>query len=293
MSLRAAIPPGTVPMDIDARAPIGKVENPAAAMFAALRKLESTEKGDHELAFRIVGATVKHSEVHDARRGLVYMMYHGIGTRSDPAGSVRAAMPLVRLADLAACEFAAATAPDTFKSATNATSVENLAKASPTQPIRLGGTITSLDGAIVTLDGSKQEFELNDTSDRMQIGRRLEMWGVLVDGQFRTLLNEVPEPKASFKWKVNGQAVYGGRWQVQDVRVTVTNSGVQPIKLVRFNVRCYSSTISDGDHSRTAEVMDIAPGKSKSVDVSFESYHYYYRAVSVPKASVDVRDVEW
>lgn len=291
--LRAAIPPGTVPMTVDRSKPITNVENPAAAMLAALKCLESNQKPDHELAFRIFGATLKHAELADARRALAYLMYHGIGTRTDAAASVRMAMPLVRTGDRLACEFAAITLPDAFKAATTPVTVDKIAKTAPTGPIRIGGTITELDEKVVQLDGSKQEFELDDTSDRMQPGRHLDLWGLLVNGKFRALLNEVPEPKADFKWKVNAQSYYDGRWRVHDVRVTVNNTGLQPISMVRFNVRCYVNTISTGDREQSASVTDIAPGKSKTITVSFESYDYYFRSINTPKANVEVESVEW
>ena len=261
-------------------------------MLAAFLKLESAERADHELAFRIMGATLKQFDLIDARRGLTYLMYHGIGTRRDANASVRMALPLVRAGDPAACRFAIDAAPDTFKSAATKVPLEKLGKSPPAGPIRVGGVISLLEESVVQLNGSKQEFTLPETSDRMQEGRYIDMWGLVVNGAFQPMLAEVPEPEASFKWKVNGQT-YGGRWQLHNVRVTVTNSGVQPIKRVQFHVSCYVNGSWVGNRSQLALVTDIQPGKSKTIDVDFESYNYYYRGVANPKASCEVDEVEW
>ncbi len=292
--LRAMIAPGTTPMEVDPRIPISRIDDPAKAMLAALLRLESIDKREHEQAFRIAGATAKLSAHQDAVRLLSYMIYHGIGIKSDSTAAVRSALPLIRVGDLQACEFAAKTSPATFKSATNPTSLEKLAKTKQRLPVRFGGMISEVGSTSLKIDKSDQEIEVERIDDTIRIGRHVDVWGLMIDKSFRALITEVPEPQASFKWKVNASSVRGGTWQVHSVKVTVLNNGLQPIKSVQFSVRCFINDGAVNDQTQQAEITDIPPGKSKSVDVGFEMYNYQYiDAVSVPKAKVDVNKTDW
>lgn len=293
--IRDAIPPGTVAMEVQAGVPISRIPDASSALLAAINRLGSSERGDHELAFRIAGATIKQTGSPDAIRLMSYLMYHGIGTKRDASASVRSTLPLVRVGDYRACQFVASNAASTFKSAATNVAPEKLTDSKAHQPVHLSGTIVSQgDEQSVFIDGLESEIRLMTDVSRLATGRRIECWGLWMDDHFDALVAEVPEPSASFKWKVNAQPVRSGWWQVSSVSVTVMNNGVQPIKSVSFTVRCYMNNGAVNEQTVTAAVQEIPPGKSKAVNVDFEVYNYQYAlATSTPKAEVIVKQVDW
>lgn len=126
-------------------------------------------------------------------------------------------------------------------------------------------------------------------------GRAVVIYGpVLRDREVRALSISVPQPSYKYEYELDTRGgVAAGSTRSWAVRVTVRNTGPQPLKEIAFSVRCWQ-TSSPNDETDELVVRGVPAGETAGETVSFTFYNYQYIAPSsVPRVEVRVRSIEW
>jgi hypothetical protein len=112
-------------------------------------------------------------------------------------------------------------------------------------------------------------------------------------GVLHAFLVNVPEPEFAFSARVVPHAAVAGKDQTWDVVTSVKNKGKQPIRNVRFTVRCYQLQ-SPNDFSKDFTVASISPGDTVTVKTDFSMFNFQFIGrTSIPKCELKLQGFEW